>query len=67
MPRRNMRSFRPASQRHRRAMVPPDVPVRSLDPSKSDYETGAVESTKPEAQRDTVDDNIRRMIEAAYT
>jgi hypothetical protein len=67
MPRKKMRSSRAASNRNRRAIVPPDVLVRSLDFTKPDRTTDAAQPSKPEAQGDAVDDNIRRMIEAAYT
>jgi hypothetical protein len=41
--------------------------VRSPEPIRSGNASEAEQASKFEAQRDTVDDNIRRMIEAAYT
>ncbi len=67
MQRKNTRSSQAATRRTRRAIVPPDVPVRSLDPKRSDNATDALQPAQPEVQGDTVDDKIRRMIEAAYT
>lgn len=67
MPRRNMRSPQAAIHRTRRVIAPPNVPVRSLDPAKSDDGTDAAKTSKPKAPGDTVDENVRRMIEAAYT
>jgi hypothetical protein len=67
MQRKNRRSSQPASGRTRRAIAPPDVPVRSLDPKRPDHATDALQPAKSDAQGDMVDDDIRRMIEAAYT
>jgi len=41
--------------------------VRSLEPIKSGHASEAEPPFKFEAQGDPVDDDIRRMIEAAYT
>jgi hypothetical protein len=67
MQRKNMQSSRAAGNRNRRAIAPPDVPVRSLDFTRADSATDAAQPSKPEADGDAVDENIRRMIEAAYT
>jgi hypothetical protein len=69
MPRRSLKVSHPNDRRitRRGTAVLPDVPVFATDPGTPTVPEASADKSQSAAQPDSMDDRIRRMIEAAYT
>ncbi|MGA3397810.1 MAG: hypothetical protein ABSC95_01220 [Acetobacteraceae bacterium] len=67
MPRHHTKASHPGYRRVRRTAEPPPVPVVVPDSSSSGVDQAPLEYVRTAAQPDPMDEQIKRMIEAAYT